>query len=502
MAEKPRIMPAAKEDWSKTADFLAREMEREPTFQDTALSPLRKSTLRYVYSELAPLAPSDHALDIARSVTGHILSRYVDLMAFTSAKFSVEQDKNISQQWLDVLRAYPALNQGIAIRLMLTVRSVRVILENRERHRLRLSDDFAIDPSDEIANIAIGLGDAHYGGATVSRIHFKSGKTLIYKPRSASSAMAFRQIHDLVSGRLPGELRLRFPKILHGGNHTWEEEVAQEDCRTTSEVEQFYRRAGLLLAICQLCRSADMHNENIIATGPNPVPIDTEAFAAPSPYGVSRYDMRSKLWFSKTSVTDLAMLPHDVLTSDGLSRRESTFHSRTVNISEETCGPRINGHRIPIEDFASFFTEGFSAACASIWYLQADSNWTSHLRDLCQSQPRIILRPTQFYANIAREIYGCYIDLDVSSVRQKFLEKSRGTSPSKEVEAIACAEADAMMLGDIPTFILDREAFDRLALPPVSTSLPTPPASLCELSDFAPDSVTRETNLLKQALAI
>ena len=49
-------------------------------------------------------------------------------------------------------------------------------------------------------------------------------------------------------------------------------------------MERFYRRAGHLLCLMYVSSSTDFHDENLVACGEFPVPIDLETVFNPEPF--------------------------------------------------------------------------------------------------------------------------------------------------------------------------------------------------------------------------
>ncbi|WP_170295340.1 DUF4135 domain-containing protein [Paracoccus aestuariivivens] len=388
----------------------------------------------------------------------------------------------------------------MSIRLLLAARAARDVIFHRVALAHHLEDTFGISARDTIRDITIGLGDAHYGGKTVTRVHFKSGKTIIYKPRPGSSAIWFKRVHDAVVALLPDRLSLKFPSMVDGGNHVWEDDISVEGCGSRNEVQLFYERAGLLLALCRLCRSTDLHGENIVASGGYPVPIDTEAFASPAGYGAARHDPNANLWFAATAVSDLDILPHDVRTCDGLLRRESSFASRSVSSSETVCGPIFDGRQIPVEDFADTLVKGFRLASHAIWARQIRDGWADIFSDLRYCQPRILLRPTQLYASLGREVLGTFVECSHTQIEMELVTRLLASSNSQESAAIARAEARSMLLGDVPTFTLRTGTLDRLILKPITDTLQGPSATLCDPRDFSPPETQREVSLIQKSI--
>src|SRR5262249_24058858 len=137
----------------------------------------------------------------------------------------------------------------------------------------RLRNRFSLNaehPVGAITSVQAGVSDRHFGGRTVTECVLHTGERVIYKPRSVAGEAAFyRFVAWLNAHGLPYGL-----KVIHEldqGSHGWMEAVPAIACRTDSEVERFYARAGVLLAVLHVLAVTDVHWENFIASGEYPV---------------------------------------------------------------------------------------------------------------------------------------------------------------------------------------------------------------------------------------
>ena len=145
----------------------------------------------------------------------------------------------------------------------------------------RASDDEGLG---DVTGIDV-MGDYHEGGRASLRVAFSSGVTLAYKPRDMRVTSAF---HDLLSwvneqsgANSPDLPELRTLDCLAREEYGWLEWAESDECTTTEEVERFYRRAGVLIAILYALRFGDGHADNVVAAGDQPVVVDAETLAEP-----------------------------------------------------------------------------------------------------------------------------------------------------------------------------------------------------------------------------
>ena len=150
----------------------------------------------------------------------------------------------------------------------------------------RFEDDFAdlratfgweIErPDGAIADLRTGLSDRHYGGRSVIDCTLRTGERVIYKPRTVQPEVVFYRFIGWLNRRTLS-LGLRELQALDRNTHGWVERVAAASCNSHEEVERFYKRAGMLLAVLHGLAITDIHCENVIASGEQPVIVDLES---------------------------------------------------------------------------------------------------------------------------------------------------------------------------------------------------------------------------------
>lgn len=77
-------------------------------------------------------------------------------------------------------------------------------------------------------------------------------------------------------------LDLKVIRALDRTTHGWVESVAYFECSSDEDVERFYTRCGMLLAVLYALATTDVHCENLIASGEHPVVVDLETILSAS----------------------------------------------------------------------------------------------------------------------------------------------------------------------------------------------------------------------------
>lgn len=129
-----------------------------------------------------------------------------------------------------------------------------------------------------IEEIQPGLGDSHRGGRTVASITFTNGKKLIYKPRNLGAEIGFSRYSKAMNeGMSLKEKALYEIELLDCGEYGFIEFISQKECQDEQQLERYYYRSGVLMAMLYSLNAKDIHHENLIAHGEYPVMIDLEA---------------------------------------------------------------------------------------------------------------------------------------------------------------------------------------------------------------------------------
>lgn len=131
-----------------------------------------------------------------------------------------------------------------------------------------------------VNRVVVGRGDSHRGGRTVAMLELAGGHTLVFKPRDLHIDLAFQRLLRAVNDELGIGLRtLRVHATPSGG---WSEFVQRGELGT-ADAEAYYRDIGRLTAVLHLIDGRDVHFENVVCDGRNPVIVDLETLLHPRP---------------------------------------------------------------------------------------------------------------------------------------------------------------------------------------------------------------------------
>ncbi|MFJ5711451.1 type 2 lanthipeptide synthetase LanM family protein [Streptomyces sp. NPDC093105] len=177
---------------------------------------------------------------------------------------------------------YPVLARLLGTECGHAVAATAELLARFAADRAALVADLldGVDPG-ALAVLDLGHGDTHQRGRAVALLRFADGRTVVYKPRPLDQHASFDRLVAWLGARLPG-LGPRTARTVRRDGYGWLEFIAARPCRSVAELDRFYRRQGALLALLYAVDGVDMHHENLVACGDQPVPVDVETLMHPS----------------------------------------------------------------------------------------------------------------------------------------------------------------------------------------------------------------------------
>ncbi|GEK03921.1 lanthionine synthetase [Streptomyces sp. 1-11] len=278
-----------------------------------------------------------------------------------------------------------------------------------------------------LAGVELGLGDAHQGNRAVAVLRFTGGDRLVYKPRPLDQHALLDDLAAWLGAKVPG-LALRTPRSVRRPGYGWLEFVEHRWCRSVTETDAFYRRQGALLALLYAVDGADMHYENVIACGDQPVLVDAETLfhtGLPQAMTAGADPAADAL---QASVHRTCLLPHLLIGEHGaldisaLGRSaEGTFPSEGLHWADSgtdtmravrgpVLSPAAQNQPLPSgaplegADHRAALLEGFRTGYAAL---------AAHGRELlgpggplavhADSPARLIARSTRLYATLLEE---------------------------------------------------------------------------------------------------
>src|SRR5690348_1731318 len=126
-----------------------------------------------------------------------------------------------------------------------------------------------------VVKIEGDISDPHNGGRSVRVVSFADGTRVLYKPKDLRVDVAWQKLIDRLNAAKP-PIELRAARAIAADRYGWAEYIDHTGCSDQEGYKRFFKRAGAWLALFHCFVANDMHQENMIATGDQPVPIDLE----------------------------------------------------------------------------------------------------------------------------------------------------------------------------------------------------------------------------------
>ena len=161
----------------------------------------------------------------------------------------------ITRQWIDTTREF-------VLRLDADLATIR--------HDILDSDDRSL-----VAGIEGDLSDPHNGGHSVLIVRFEDGSRVVYKPKDLRLDVAWHALVERLN-HAGAPVELKAAHAIARDGYGWTEFIDHAGCAGADGCNRFFRRAGAWLALFHCFAGSDMHQENMIAAGEQPVPIDLE----------------------------------------------------------------------------------------------------------------------------------------------------------------------------------------------------------------------------------
>jgi type 2 lantibiotic biosynthesis protein LanM len=379
---------------------------------------------------------------------------------------------------LDLFGAYPVLGRAVTTTVMQWADASIEFMQ-------RLAQDFdglrEIGPVGHVVSVTGGVSDPHRGNREVLLVGFDSGLRVVYKPKPLAVDSHFQALLRWLNARGQRPV-LRQLTVIDRGDYGWVEYAEAGPCASVAEVERFYRRQGSLLALLHVLAATDLHFENLIAAGEDPVIVDLEALFHPS-MRTSQPESAFERVLAKmeTSVLSVGMLPQPMRLSAGaetvdvsamgaadgqLSPRgvprwvggttdEAHIEYARVEVASGsgTHRPTLDGRPIGVLAHVDAFIDGFRQTYGLLLAHREELLHADGPLAIFRDDPvRLLLRPTVVYARLLGESFHPDLLRD-GLERDRFFDRLWVAVPNQPrlVPAIAAEQTD-LRAGDIPAF--------------------------------------------------
>jgi type 2 lantibiotic biosynthesis protein LanM len=372
----------------------------------------------------------------------------------------------------NILTRYPVLARLLATAVISAADAGAELLARLASDRAALVGSLLhdVDPGPVVA-IEPGYGDSHRRGRSVTLVRFADRRTVVYKPRGLGSYAEFSQVIGWLNQRL-GADALSTARILARPGYGWMEFIQDRPLKRQGDAANFYRRAGALLAALHALYGTDMHCENIIARGTQPVPIDAETILHPDlPLADNLTVADPAAHALAASVRRTGMLPYFTAGENGLVDQsglggdpeapcpeadldwDPPASASTRLVLRRATFPgacnrlRVGGRVTEPADYREDILAGFRLGYDAITSRRDDF---ARLIGSFSAATRVVVRPTREYANLMDETTepGLLSDALLRDQAFDLLDQTSARHPLWQ--RLAPYERAALWAGDIP----------------------------------------------------
>jgi type 2 lantibiotic biosynthesis protein LanM len=319
--------------------------------------------------------------------------------------------------------------KSVLLRLMATI--TRQWIAATREFVLRLDADLATirknvlnaDVEMPVAAIEGGLSDPHNGGRSIAIVAFAEGGRVVYKPKDLRLDAAWHALVERLN-QAGAPIELKTARAIPREGYGWTDFIAHTGCAETDGYKNFFRRAGAWLALFHCFAASDMHQENMIAAGEHPVPIDLETILQsggdePNFDDVAGQAHAAAAEIIANSVLSVGLLPtyarspkNNVfamggMTSDWTSQTHRAWSNinsdamRPAKAAQESAGvpnlPHVNGRYARFGDHIDDFVAGFADYAKFLLAHSRDAARPDLFDDFAGLPMRNVVRATRFY---------------------------------------------------------------------------------------------------------
>ncbi len=307
------------------------------------------------------------------------------------------------------------------------------------------------------------LGDKRNSGKCTVRCKINEDY-VIYKPESGRIFELYGKLIKLVSG----DDNYKILNMLQGNKYFWAEHVTNYRCNTESDIREFYKNAGFMLALAYLMNAVDIDDRKVYAVGKYPVLIDAETLSSTNLF--SKKMTKGKKLFDR-SVFKTAIIPmhysrenKDIIEHNALgdvifvARSESDITDEFTSKAKErwevrkykgkhTHLPKLSGESVPVWEYVDDVIEGFDEGYDNI--MDSLPAIYKLLKDYENTKIRISLRNREFYSQMLKKLNSPELLKDKETtqdyIKLVFTDSSIDEYSLKH-------EIQQLMRGDVPYF--------------------------------------------------
>ena len=379
-------------------------------------------------------------------------------------------------------------DKPVLLRLVATVTrqwiaATREFLERLDADLPAIRRDLLGNAGGRVASIEGGISDPHNHGRCVQIVGFADGARVMYKPKDLRLDVAWHALVERLNGA-GAPVALRAVRALARDGYGWTEFVEHAGSPDADACRRYFRRAGAWLALFHGFAGTDMHQENMIAVGEHPVPIDLEMMLQATAAERGSPDSETQavdaaMETIANSVLTVGLLPAYAkapdnkvfavggVTSDWTSRSKLVWNDvntdamRPAKIKEGGDAipnlPHVGGRYAKFGDHIEDFVSGFEDYATLLERLGQDADCSGLFDGFAGLPVRKVIRPTRFYYMLLQRLrnHRTMDDGVVWSVQADFLARlADWENESDPAWPLQHAERAALLALNVPHFVV------------------------------------------------
>ena len=474
-AKAGRVARGLKIFLARTSSSFVRQGRRQcwPVSQDQILAPavsfatacLRGTAPRAAQKFLTESAWGDLSRDLstrlafALTPTLHVQQNVTKAVARSSRPIAQNGERRLAPDnditLLETTIEFPDLLKTAAQLISAWIDAQRELFARLLRDRADICRVFlrARQPF-RVTHIRARLSDPHDGAKTATMIEFVNRRRVIYKPRlSGGEELWFEALRWLNRNGL--RVSFRVPKMLSRRSYFWMEFLQTKGCESPTAVRLFYFRWGAQAALAQILGATDLHRDNWLAVGAQPILVDAELIGDAEPTSF-RGTSNSKHRQSLPALLQTGLLPFTSRDHAGFYRGIAPLDATIQKAPPPNCWPRYGRVAQEPSRYVNDLVSGFEVVAEVFGSPRTAQRFFREvvLQTAGQDQ-RVLLRATAQYARLLSESFDAR---NMISAGDRWRHLVRECCASAANRRVGLAEARSLLRCDIPKFTRRRSA--------------------------------------------
>jgi len=386
---------------------------------------------------------------------------------------------NNGKEWTttarELLNNYPVLKKSLCGFLETTLQNIGECFERLNLDLLQLVNIGLLKTTDlALEDIHLSLGDRHQGGRCTMALSFSQQipnkpsqkHQIVYKPTSLEPDELLSIFVSKLDLEAPYNLTIR--EVLNKGEYGWLSFVHYTACGGIQQVENYYKRAGCILAVLDSLNYCDGHFENIVACGEHPILLDCETL-----FQFFGFDATKESSEAERSVLNTGLIEKPPKKDSGkgyssafqapTDKRFEFLHPYALDDGTDELKVRYRGialentsHHCPFviavdfkDDFIQGYTHGYNAISCHATAILDDEKWFFRMG---KAKCRQLVRHTLYYSLLLHKLHQPDLSRSLEEATQTVLTLLRGPYFNADLENVSGFELAELLQLNIPFF--------------------------------------------------